>query len=372
MIEGVVVGDFQGSTGLNGYFVQEEDADADSDPLSSEGIFAFDPDAPALAAGDVVRVRGTVSEGFGLTQLTNVDAVVVCSSGASVTSSSLSLPVPSFASLEQFEGMLTTFGQELTATETFTLGRFGEVSLSADGRLYTPTQLVAPGAAAIALQAENDRRRIQLDDNSNVQNPPVVPYIGADNTLRIGDTVAGLTGVLSYGFGTYRVQPTTAVSFTRANPRPTGPPAVGGSLKVGGANVLNYFTTLDDGDPHCGPTGVLDCRGANTAEEFTRQRTKIIAGLKALDADVIGLTELENNATDVPIADLVEGLNAATAAGTYAFIATGADRHRRDPRRDRLQARLGDAGRRVRDPRFDRRPAVHRHEEPTGTCADVP
>ena len=152
VIEGVVVGDFQGSTSLSGYFVQEEDADADSDPLSSEGIFAFDPDAPALTAGDVVRVRGTVSEGFGLTQLTNVDAVDICSSGASVTSSSLSLPVPSFASLEQFEGMLTTFGQELTATETFTLGRFGEVSLSADGRLYTPTQLVAPGAAAIALQ----------------------------------------------------------------------------------------------------------------------------------------------------------------------------------------------------------------------------
>ena len=42
-----------------------------------------------------------------------------------------------------------------------------------------------------------------------------------------------------------------------------------------------------------------------------------------MDADVIGLTELENNVTDGPIANLVEGLNAATAAGTYAFIATG-------------------------------------------------
>ena len=265
VIEGVVVGDFQGSTGLDGYFVQEEDADADADPLSSEGIFAFDPDAPALAAGDVVRVRGAVSEGFGLTQLTNVDAVVVCSSGASVTSSSLSLPIPSFASLEQFEGMLTTFAQTLTATETFTLGRFGEVSLSAGGRLYNPTHIVAPGAAAAALQEQNNRSRIQLDDNSNVQNPPVVPYIGADNTLRIGDTVAGLTGVLSFGFGTYRVQPTAAVSFTRTNPRPTGPPAVGGSLRVAGANVLNYFTTLDTGPAVCGPTGGLDCRGANDA-----------------------------------------------------------------------------------------------------------
>ena len=47
-------------------------------------------------------------------------------------------------------------------------------------------------------------------------------------------------------------------------------------------NVLNYFTTLGS-------------RGADTAEEFTRQRTKIIAALAALDADVVGLIEIENN-----------------------------------------------------------------------------
>ncbi|MGH3110918.1 MAG: lamin tail domain-containing protein, partial [Gaiellaceae bacterium] len=40
-IEGVVVGDFQGMGGLNGFFVQEQDADADADPATSEGIFVF-------------------------------------------------------------------------------------------------------------------------------------------------------------------------------------------------------------------------------------------------------------------------------------------------------------------------------------------
>ena len=82
------------------------------------------------------------------------------------------------------------------------------------------------------------------------------------------------------------MQPTAAVAFARTIPRPTGPPAVGGSLRVAGANVLNYFTTLDTGPAVCGPTGGLDCRGANDAEEFTRQRTKIIAGLTALNADM--------------------------------------------------------------------------------------
>ena len=323
VIEGVVVGDFDGPSGLGGYFVQEEDADADSDPLTSEGIFVAST-SPSVA-GEIVRLRGTVSESSGLTQLGSVDQAAICAGTASVSTSAASLPVSTFIGLEQFEGMLTSFAQTLSATETFILGRFGEVSLSSGGRLYNPTQLVLPGAAAIALQDQNNRNRIQLDDNSGVQNPPVVPYLGLDDTLRIGDTAAGLTGVLSFGFGLYRLQPTpaSAVSFTRANPRPAGPPSVGGSLRVAGANVLNYFTTIDNAGAICGPTGGLGCRGADSEAEFDRQRTKIIAGLKALNADIVGLTELENNATDVPIANLVAGLNLATAAGTYAYLPTG-------------------------------------------------
>jgi uncharacterized protein len=324
VIEGVVVGDFDDAGGLGGYFVQEEDADADSDPLTSEGIFVAST-SPSVA-GQIVRLRGTISESSGLTQLGSVDQAATCAGTAAVSTSTVDLPVTTFIGLEQFEGMLTSFAQTLSATETFVLGRFGEVSLSSGGRLYTPTQLVLPGAAAIALQDQNNRNRIQLDDNSGVQNPLVVPFLGLDDTLRIGDTVAGLTGVLSFGFGLYRLQPTpvSAVSFTRANPRPAGPPAVGGSLRVAGANVLNFFTTLDAQEGGCGPTGALDCRGANTAAEFERQRTKIIAGLKALNADIVGLTELENHTTDGPIANLVAGLNAATAAGTYAYVPTGA------------------------------------------------
>ena len=41
------------------------------------------------------------------------------------------------ATSRRFEGMLVQFDQTLTATEVFNLGRFGEVSLSGAGRLYT-------------------------------------------------------------------------------------------------------------------------------------------------------------------------------------------------------------------------------------------
>ena len=56
----------------------------------------------------------------------------------------MTLPVAALSDWERYEGMLITLPQELTVTETFTLGRFGEVSLSVDGRLYNPTSIVAP------------------------------------------------------------------------------------------------------------------------------------------------------------------------------------------------------------------------------------
>jgi predicted extracellular nuclease len=38
-VDGVVVGDFQASSQLTGFFLQEEDVDVDADPNTSEGIF---------------------------------------------------------------------------------------------------------------------------------------------------------------------------------------------------------------------------------------------------------------------------------------------------------------------------------------------
>lgn len=328
VVEGVVVGDFQDPvTGLKGFFLQEEDSQADADPVTSEGIFVFDNGlGVAVSPGQVVRALGEVSEYYGLTEL-NVSSAAhlkVCPATGTASPTPLTLPVASLNDWEQWEGMLVNLAQTLYATDPYNWGRYGEVELSANGRLITPTQIAAPGSPALAQQDINDRSRIQLDDGSNVQNPlPFPPYLGDDNTLRVGDTVAGLTGVLSYSFGSYEVHPTQAVSFTRANPR-RYPPAmpIGVSLKVVSTNLLNYFTTLDTGANICGPSKNLACRGANTAEEFTRQRTKILAALTTLEPDIAGLVELENNPS-AAIQDLVAGLNSALGAGAYAYIDTG-------------------------------------------------
>ncbi len=335
-LEGVVVGDYQASGQFSGYHVQEEDTDADGDPATSEGIFVFNTSFP-VNVGDKVRVRGTITEfgsaGATLTELANVSSRLVCSSANTLpTAASVTLPVASLNDWEAFEGMRISIPHNLAVTENFTLGRFGEVSLSVGGRLFNPTSITTPGAAAIALQDLNNRSRILLDDANNQQNidPTLYPAGGlsASNTLRSGYTVNNLTGVLEQRFGVYRVQPVGPVSFNADNPRPAAPDAVGGRVKVSAMNVLNYFTTFDtnpgsgNGPNICGPAMNLECRGANSAFEFTRQRDKIISAILGLDADVVGLMEIENNAT-AAVQDLVAGLNAATALGPYDFIDTG-------------------------------------------------
>ncbi|MDH3426057.1 MAG: ExeM/NucH family extracellular endonuclease, partial [Acidimicrobiia bacterium] len=305
-------------------------ADFDGDGTTSEGIFVFNNGVgPGVNPGDTVRVRGTVTEFFGLTELNNVASVTVCNPTGTTAPASWSLPVSAVSDWEWVEGMEITINQTLYASGNFTQARFGEVDLSIIGPLDNPTNVVAPGAPAIALQDLNDRSRIQLDDGSSVQNPlPLPPYLGPGNTLRTGDSVDGVTGVLSYAFGVYEVHPTAAVNFTRVNVRP-GVPDVGGSIQVAAYNVLNYFTTLDnnDSDPLvrniCGPLSDQGCRGADSVLEFDQQRAKLVNAISDLDADIVGLMEIENYPGDVPVADLVAGLN-ATAPGTYDYIASGA------------------------------------------------
>lgn len=324
IIEGVVVGDFQGaSPNLNGFYVQEEDSQQDGDPNTSDGMFVYQgANTTAVSAGQLVRVAGTVTEFDGTTEISPLSAMLVCPSAPAATPRALNLPVSDVNDFERYEGMAVQISQTLTVTGNFGLGRYGSLDLSVNGRLYEPTHVATPGAEAIAQQNLNDRSRIILDDASSQENPAPMPYKDANHTRRVGDSLPSLSGVLDQRFGAYRIQPTAPPTFASSNPRQPAP-NVPGRLRVASANVLNYFTTLDDGSPHCGPTGALECRGANDANELTRQRSKLINMLSAIDADVYGLMELQNSGTSAAVADLVSGLNAAVGGATYAYIDTG-------------------------------------------------
>jgi predicted extracellular nuclease len=321
VLEGVVIGDFQDtSTELGGFFLQEENCDADADPTTSEGIFVYDSGfGVPVSEGDVVRVQGTVDEFYDLTELKYISNLVVCSSGASVTAAQVDLPVVAIDDLERNEGMLVTLPQVLHVTEHYNLGRYGEVWVSVGGRLYNPTHLTTPGTPANDQQDLNDRSRLLIDDGSEVQNPAVVPYLAADNTLRLGDSITGLTGALGYSYSNYRLHPTVGVAFARTDERPAAPEETPSALTVASFNVLNYF----NGDGQGG--GFPTSRGADTPSEFHRQRTKIISATLAMEADILGLMELENDGYGEysAIQDLVNGLNDIAGADTYAFIDPG-------------------------------------------------
>ena len=228
---------------------------------------------------------------------------------------------------EAYEGMLVTFSQPLFISEYFDYDRYGEIVLTSQ-RFSTPTAVYEPGMEAVAAAEDYLLNKITLDDGRTAQNPdPAIHPNGSifdlSNLFRGRDTVNDVTGVLDYSFGLYRIQPVLGALYTPQNPRTEVPDEVGGNLKVASFNVLNYFTTIDTGVSICGPLQNQECRGADTPEEFARQRAKIIAALSTIHADVVGLIEIENHPDDAAVADLVSGLNDALGAGTYAYVATG-------------------------------------------------
>jgi uncharacterized protein len=311
-VRGVVTADFRGAGQLNGFFIQQPVPD--DDPATSEGVFVFAPNTggAVLKVGDYAQVSGTVVEFKSgnldpdrATQIAQVSQVEVCGAAEPIRPRKLKLPVESLADLEAAEGMLVRFDQTLSVTETFTLGRFGELVLSPRSRLYHPNN--HPTLAPDDARALNARSRIVLDDGSTVQNPAPIPNLSAadsSGTRRLGDRAKDVQGVLSWAFDAYRLQPTQAVSFEPRNERPAQPADVGGTLKAASLNVLNYFTTLD-------------ARGADTPAELVRQRDKLVAAIVGLDADMLGLIEIENNG-NVALQDLVDAVNARLGSAVYA------------------------------------------------------
>ncbi len=292
-VRGVVVGDFQDRDQLGGFFLQEVRADGDA--RTSEGIFVYAPGTEEVKPGDLVQVSGRVEEYHDLTELTGVEAVHLCRPGEPPAPQPLSLV--EVRDLEPYEGMLVAVG-EATVAGNHLLGSSGQLLLAAGGRPFPRTHGDSPGDAR--------GRRLLLDDGSRTENPARPPYLDGAGTRRAGDTVSGLTGVVSEQGGSHVLHPTAPPRFTSANPRAASPPATGGTVTVAGFNLLNFFTTLGE-------------RGASNPDELARQRAKHVAAISALGADVVGLIELENNG-ETALLDLVAALNAAAGANTWAHV----------------------------------------------------
>ena len=351
--EGVVVGDFEGTAANSGFFIQ--DPVGDGDAATSDGIFVFTGSANTVDAGDYVRVTGFARERFNQTAFngtnsntTPVTDILECGTG-SVAATDVTMPFTATTSPERYEGMLVRFPQSLVIAEYFNYGRFGEMVLAlpldGEARPFTGTAIDEPGAAANARTLANSLRRITLDDNQSAQNPPVLRHpngldFSLTNSFRGGDHVA------ERGRGPrLRLQPLPNLPdrrgrLLRDERAPRGPRA--GRRHAHGRRDEHAELLPDPGRDAvghergpgpCGGNANLDCRGADANadppgdpivdQELPRQRDKLLQALAGLDADVLGLNELENTPDVDPLADIVAGLNDMDGVGPYAAIDTG-------------------------------------------------
>ena len=321
-VEGIVVANF--AKNLGGVFVQSEAGDGDE--TTAEGLFVpRQADAePRLRTGDRVRLTGTVVEqGEGEQTLTALDAASVEVIGRGQATPRVLAQAPAAAAgWESLEGELLSITAPLTVTGNDGLARYGELFTSFGGRLYSPTEVAAPGAEAQAVAAENARLSLRLDDARSGQDPKNLWFIPGDwndaAPLRTGSVITGVQGVLDQRFGSHRLQLTEEIGGIEQAPRPAAP-TVPGDRRIAGFNVLNLF----NGDGQGG--GFPTDRGAATPADHARQVAKLVAAVQALDPDLAALMELENDGfgPESSLAQFVDALNAAGPHADWRFVDAG-------------------------------------------------
>ncbi|GAA5645644.1 ExeM/NucH family extracellular endonuclease [Vibrio proteolyticus] len=303
------------TTGLTkGFYLQS--LEDDYNPQTSEGLFVHtNQTSSSLKAGDVVCVKGKVQEYYNLTQLKAENNQWVKQDEQPAPTAHEIVILPSDANfdqtLERYEGMLVKTSADLDMRVTRTFGydydaRRNNMVL-AQGRInMQPNQMFAAGSEQAQQQSlENAQRRLFVESDQKAKDGevPYYPDFGrtdvdqngsTEDYIRIDDTLVGLEGVLSYSYGEYRLiatQPLSQDNFVRNDPRTEKPDMYEGDLRIATFNVLNYFNSPFGGDanPHGGN------RGANNYEEFELQQAKIVNAILRLDADIIGLMEIENN-----------------------------------------------------------------------------
>ncbi|PFG30491.1 ExeM/NucH family extracellular endonuclease [Paramicrobacterium agarici] len=353
--------------GLSGFYLQTAGTGGDvADHTASDGIFVYADEIPVtVEVGDAVTVNGIADEYFGLTQIrvTSESDITIDENADAVAPTPAAIAFPDTdAERELFEGMLVAPQGDYTVTEVYEANRYGEIALAAsDSPLVNPTVKGLPGTDAYTAEVERaEAEAVTLDDGSSVDytNPAnsdtPLPYLSLTAPVRVGAAVTFSNPVvLDYRFSAWKFQPTHRVTgdteqpATFENTREAAPEDVGGDLKLGTFNVLNYFATTGDERPGCtsfytdrdgNPITVRDSspegcqvRGAANDENLERQQAKIVAAINALDADIVSLEEIENSLAtghddrDYALSVLVDALNDAAGSDVWAFVPSPAE-----------------------------------------------
>ncbi|GLS24822.1 ExeM/NucH family extracellular endonuclease [Marinibactrum halimedae] len=322
VVEGIVTG-----IRNNGFFIQEEPSDSDMDSATSEGIFVFG-DSSAVAVGEVARVLGAPTEFYGNSQIRSTASLSCGESDENIAAVQIPMPYEGLLDLESIEGMVATV-TDATVYSLDDFTKYGEIRVS-DSVKYTPSDVGAPLSTSFLEAEQNaDTNILVIEDNASGNYPETINFFSTpefdglnyDNAPRVGDSVSA-TGPLNFSFGSYRINPTKE-SFSILSSRDLVPDLIPGNLSIASFNVLNYFNgeVLDDGSI---TFDYEENRGARSAEQFELQKARIVRALLDMDADIVGLMEMENDGfgKDSAIRDLVKALNAAAGYKAYRYIWT--------------------------------------------------
>ncbi|HET7069426.1 MAG TPA: ExeM/NucH family extracellular endonuclease [Nocardioides sp.] len=362
--------------GFFGYVIQTDGTGSGTDatPDASDAIFVYQPSGPVTATvGDLVEVTGTVSEFQGLTELSVAAADLQDQGPATrgVTAREMAYPTTD-AGREAHESELIAPTDPFTVSDNYDTNQYGEIGLATgDHQLWQPTDLynpnIQPGKVA-EVEADNAARGVVLDDGSSWnyltthKNDPMA-WLTTDNPVRIGSTATLKQPViLDYRNNLWKFQPTHQVLgdgsgvaiFSDTRTANQAPQPVGGDLKLGTFNVLNFFNTTGEdwvsegnghactyyndrtgdpvGDNECtpdGPRGAAESSGGTDltvpTADLERQRAKEVKAINTMDADILSLEEIENSVKlgeanrDDALESLVDALNAAAGHTRWAY-----------------------------------------------------
>lgn len=351
--------------GLEGFTIQTPGTGGTWDPsrTASDGLFVFmgKSSATTPSIGECVVVKGKVAEYSGVKNATAATQSLTQLLPQTITPANDCDPVkptelsgvPTQDQMEALESMLVLPKDTWTITDNYKTNRYGTLSLTPGTEvLRTATDVVAPGAAAQAYEAENAAKTIDLDDGSTTDltnfqqngHKERYAYLANGAPARVGYHVTFTKPVvLESRFGSFVFQPT---QMTAGNPdrspvtitgeRPAAP-TVSGDTKVATFNVLNYFSDLGENEPGCKGYEDRDhkyvtdknckLRGAWSSQAFANQQTKIVQAINTIDADVVALEEIENPVAsgvssdrDGALKSLVNALNAAAGSEVWAYV----------------------------------------------------
>lgn len=336
------------TTGLTqGFYLQE--LTSDNNANTSEGLFiSTGESSSSLVPGDVVCVKGKVQEYYSRTQLAS-DANSYVKQSSQDAPEAVVFTVEDGETLrdalERHEGMNVELSSlsELFVTRNFSYdydSKRNNMMLSHEAPLFKPTQLhAAETQEAVDLASKNADSRVYLesDDYAPSGEIPYFPSFAQDddqdgsseNHIRLGSRIEGLQAVVDYSYDEYRLIVTnqaTKDTFVTSGEgfdvaRKDAPDLKAADLRVASFNVLNYFNSVADSGSE-NPTG--QNRGATSLDEFMIQEAKIVKAMTAMDADIIGLMEVENNGfgDSSAIQSLVDALNEQydDASSQYKFI----------------------------------------------------